>query len=297
MRAGLPARCRSLLLLLLAAPLSACAHTPSFFQAAGPVAAEQRDLFWIVTALLMLVVLPVFIGLPYVLWRFRQGNRQSDYRPTWDFSWKLEWLVWGVPVVVVAILGVVLWTTTHRLDPYKRLPGKSEVRVQAVALDWKWLFIYPDQHIATVNRLVIPVGRPVHIDLTSDTVMQSLMIPQLGGQIYAMAGMRTQLNLKADRPGSYFGENTQYNGKGFHKQNFETLAVPSAAFDAWAAQTAQGDRPLDRATYARLSQESVIARPISFSAVPAGMFDRIMRKYMYPEHKPVSGPAGDEAMQ
>ena len=183
-----------------------------------------------------------------------------------------------------------------KFDPYKRLPGNGDaLEVQAIALDWKWLFIYPQQNVATVNRLVIPVGRPVHIDLTSDTVMQSLMIPQLAGQIYAMAGMRTQLNLRADRPGAYFGENTQYNGDGFHEQNFVTDAVPAAAFQAWAKKAAQGNLTLDDARYDILSRQSTLPRPLAFSSVSPGLFQQIVDKYH--GHAPQAAPRREASRQ
>ena len=280
------ARFRPVFALAITGALAGCAASPSFFNAAGPVAAEQRELFWIVNLLLLAVVLPVFIGLPYVLWRFRRGNADSSYQPKWTFNLKLEFFIWGVPIAVVLALSVILWQATHRLDPYKRLDGAGAIDVQVVGLDWKWLFIYPDQHIATVNKLVIPAGRPVHLELTSDTVMQSFFIPQLGSQIYAMAGMRTQLNLKADRPGVYLGENTQYNGDGFHRQNFRTYAVSDAQFDTWVKRVQSGSQPLDAARYAALSKQSVPDRPIEFSAVPNRMFATIIGKYLYSnDHK------------
>ncbi|HEX7657215.1 MAG TPA: COX aromatic rich motif-containing protein [Sphingomonas sp.] len=280
----------------LSASLGGCASSPSFLLPAGPIAGEDRHLLVIVLLLLLIVVVPVFVGLPWVLWRYRRGNAKASYQPRWDFSKPLEFAIWGVPALIVVILGWQLWVTTHRLDPYKRLPGNGDaLEVQAIALDWKWLFIYPQQNVATVNRLVIPVGRPVHIDLTSDTVMQSLMIPQLAGQIYAMAGMRTQLNLRADRPGAYFGENTQYNGDGFHEQNFVTDAVPAAAFQAWAKKAAQGNLTLDDARYDILSRQSTLPRPLAFSSVSPGLFQQIVDKYH--GHAPQAAPRREASRQ
>lgn len=273
-------RRRLVLLAPLLTALTGCAASPSFLLPAGPVASEDRHLFVMVIALLMVVVLPVFIGLPWVLWRYRHSNPRGPYEPKWKWSTAFEFAIWGVPALIVVVLGWQLWTETHKLDPYKRFAGNGDaVEVQAVALDWKWLFIYPDQHIASVNRLVIPVGAPVHIDLTSDTVMQALMIPQLAGQIYAMAGMRTQLNLVASKPGAYFGENTQYNGDDFHKQNFVTDAVSPAAFKAWAARAATGHATLDAAHYAWLTREFTPKAPMLFSAVEPQLFQHIIDKY------------------
>ena len=289
MKQSAGARFRPIFALLIAGTLTGCAASPSFFRAAGPVAAEQRELFWIVNLLLLAVVLPVFIGLPYVLWRYRRGNIDSTYQPKWTFNTKLEFFIWGVPIAVVLALSVILWHATHQLDPYKRIDGQGQVTVQVVGLDWKWLFIYPDQHIATVNKLVVPAGRPVHLELTSDTVMQSFFIPQFGSQIYAMAGMRTQLNLKADRPGVYLGENTQYNGNGFHRQNFRTYAVSDAQFDAWVKQVQSGSQPLNAARYAALSKQSVPEHPIEFSSVPSQLFAHIIGKYLYPKQQQEGG--------
>ncbi|KHK90899.1 COX aromatic rich motif-containing protein [Novosphingobium malaysiense] len=269
-----------MLLVALMPALAGCAGTPSFLLPAGPIASDQRHLFFVVIALMMIVVLPVFLGLPWVLWRYRQGNDKSDYQPKWSFSKPLEFAIWGVPVLVVVALAWQVWTQTHKLDPYKRLEGRGDpIEVQAVGLDWKWLFIYPRQGIATVNRLVVPAGRPVHISLTSDTVMQSLMIPRLGGQIYAMAGMRTQLNLIADRPGRYLGENTQYNGKGFHLQKFDADAVTPAQFDRWIAQARAGRPALDAERYAQLAKQSVPDEPMVFGSVPPDLFAGIIDKY------------------
>ena len=163
----------------------------------------------------MILLTPVFA------WHNRLANTRSAYRPQWSFSWPLEGLIWIPPTLIVVSLAVLVWRDTHALDPYRPLPSDlPPTEVQAVALDWKWLFIYPDKQIAAADELVFPADRPVHLKLTSGTVMQSLLFPQLAGQIFAMAGMTTQLNIAADRPGTYRGENTQFNGEGFQRQKF-----------------------------------------------------------------------------
>lgn len=267
---------------------------PSFLNPAGPVAAEDRHLLLWVILLMLIVVVPAIVLTPLFAWRYRLTNKQSPYRPKWSFSWSLEVLIWGAPVIIVAVLGVSLWSETHRLDPYRPIPSeKPALRVQVVGFDWKWLFIYPEQHIATVNELVFPADRPVHLSLTSDTVMQSFMIPRLGGQIYAMAGMRTELNLKSDAPGSFVGENTQFNGDGFQKQRFQALALPPQGFSLWVSQIRSTGTPLDAAAYAKLSRRSVPPAPIAFSAVEPNLFEHIIDRYRdSPAPMPARGTGG-----
>jgi cytochrome o ubiquinol oxidase subunit 2 len=203
--------------------------------------------------------------------------------PKWS-SVALHVLAWLVPAAIVGVLAVMTWTYTHRLDPYKPLAtAGAPLEVQVVALDWKWLFIYPQQGVATVNLLVIPVGRPVSFDITSDTVMNAFFIPQLGGQVYAMAGMRTELHLLADRAGTYFGENTQYNGRGFPYQNFEVLARPQADFDIWVSEVKQQGRSLHWPDFQALQQPSVRVSAQTYKAVDDGLFERIIRSHRAPE--------------
>ncbi len=224
---------------------------------AGPIAASQWRLYVIVGIVLVFVAGPVLLLTPLIAWHYRLSNKHNAFRPNWDFSWTLEGFIWIPPTGIVIGLGFLLWHYTHALDPYRPLASdQPALEVQAVGLDWKWLFIYPDQRIATVNQLVIPVGRPVHISLTSGTVMQSLLIPQLAGQIYAMAGMTTQLNLAASRPGVYRGENTQFNGAGFQNEKFDVVALPPADYDRWVARVRASAHPLDAAAYAWLFRQS-----------------------------------------
>jgi len=271
-----------------------CSPLPGFFLPAGPVASQDRHLFLIVVALLMVVALPVFIGLPWILWRFRRGNAASSYRPQWDFSWPFEIAAWGVPIVIVAVLGWFTWNATHRLDPYHSIGKGDPVEVQAIALDWKWLFIYPQQGVASVNRLVLPTGRPVHIDLTSDTVMQSLLIPRLAGQIYAMAGMRTQLNLMASAPGRYNGANTQYNGNGFSRQSFAVNVIDDRAFTHWLADARSAGQPLDAYSYRKLAARSVIDRPMTLAPVAPHLFADVIARYHPTGPKPTPKASGGE---
>jgi cytochrome o ubiquinol oxidase subunit 2 len=186
-------------------------------------------------------------------------------------------LVWGLPVVIVCVLSWKLWEQSFQLDPYNSLDStQAPLEVQVVSLDWKWLFIYPEQGVASVNALMIVAGRPVRFRLTSGTVMQSFIIPRLGGQIYTMAGMVTQLNLMASEPGEFRGENTQYNGMGFADQKFKASAVSQADFNAWAADTRRAKPPLDQDAWAQLAQRSVLPVPQFFGSVPGGFFAQVV---------------------
>jgi cytochrome o ubiquinol oxidase subunit 2 len=247
-----------------------------FLAPAGPAAWHTRHEFLLVCVVMLFVIGPVLLLTPLIAWHYRLANTRSAYRPQWGFSWPLEGLIWIPPTLIVVFLGVYLWRSTHQLDPYKPLPGQP-IEIQAVALDWKWLFIYPAQDVATVNRLVIPAGQPVHLSLTSGTVMQSFMVPRLAGQIYAMAGMQTQQNLQADAPGSFFGENVQFNGMGFQNERFQATALDAAAFARWLAETRAQPNRLDAAAYEALSRRSVLPHPLAFGAVEPGLFGRIVK--------------------
>lgn len=244
------------------------------------MASGEHSLFFLVIVLTLVVVVPVLVLVPWLAWRYRRNASKSAYRPRWEFSKPVEIVIWGVPVVVTAVLAVILWHQAYRLDPYRPLSSTaSPLEVQVVGLDWKWVFIYPDQRIATVNTLAIPAGRQVHLTLTSDTVMQSLMIPRLAGQIYAMAGMQTQLYLQADHVGQYRGENTQYNGEGFHRQKFQARAMSAKDFEQWVDDVHRSTGTLDCAAYTALQKRDVVAKPRLYSGVQPGLFEWIVGKY------------------
>ncbi|WP_298089203.1 cytochrome ubiquinol oxidase subunit II [uncultured Sphingomonas sp.] len=265
---------------LLLGGCAALSH--GFLNAAGPVADNQRHLFALVAVVLAFIAAPVLLLVPLIGWHYRRANRHHAYRPKWTFSWGLEGLIWVPPLLLVVLLSVLLWRATVRDDPYRPLAdGRGAVArplvVQAIALDWKWLFVYPDARIAAVDQLAIPVGRPVRLDLTSATVMQSMLIPRLGGQIYAMPAMRTQLNLRADHAGIYRGANVQYNGNGFARQSFEVLALSPAEYAAWLARVRRGAQPLDAGAWAKLARRQVAPAPSFYVATPPGLFHRVMQ--------------------
>ncbi len=230
----------------------------SFMDPQGPIAAVQKTHLLRATVLIMIAVLPVLVLVPLIALRYqRRKGSAAEYRPKWDFSGKLEFAMWGVPVVIVALLSFYLWKATHRLDPYAAPFGETPaLNVQVVGLDWKWLFIYPDLGIATVGEFGIPVKQQVAMTLTTDTVMQSFMIPALAGQIYAMPGMTTQLHLVADTPETMQGENTQYNGRGFTKQKFLTQAMQPEDFNAWVESVRTHGIPLTEDTYRTLAMRT-----------------------------------------
>ncbi|QQN74718.1 cytochrome c oxidase subunit II [Croceicoccus sp. YJ47] len=278
-----------LLLGMLLPQAAMAAPTQSFLQPMGPVAEEQAAHLWRVIAIAMVVILPVLIGVPLLVWRYRIGAKGAKYTPEWDYSAKLEWLLWGVPVAVVIVLASWLWYSTNRLDPYEPM-GPQPLRIQAIGLDWKWVFLYPDEGVATVNALAIPVGRPVELTLTTDTVMQSMLIAPLTGQIYAMPGMTTKLNFAATRTGVAEGENTQFNGAGFGRQKFTVTAMAPARHAAWLADARRAPM-LDAATYRILRHRSVLAEargelglsraatPLYFALPIPDMFERVVAKY------------------
>ena len=247
----------------------------------GPIGETER--FVIITAflLMMIVVVPVFIMGFWFPRKYKASNTEAPYMPKWSYSAKIDFFMWAVPIVIVTALAVLAWITTHSLDPYKPIHSTGDpVNIEAVCLDWKWLFIYPDQNIATVNQIAFPVNVPVSFKITSDTVMASFFIPQLGSQIYAMAGMRTRLHLLADKPGTYAGHNQQFTGRGYADMHFEANAVSSEEFQSWVQKVRQSQGKLDLDRYEKLAKPSVGYYPVTyFSSVKPDLFEYILRKY------------------
>jgi cytochrome o ubiquinol oxidase subunit 2 len=247
----------------------------------GPVAAQEKSLIITATLLMLIVVIPVIVMTLAFAWRYRASNREATYRPNWSYSHRIEVAVWSVPVAIIAVLGVLTWKTTHELDPYKPLESSVKpIEVQVVALDWKWLFIYPEQHIATVNEIQFPAGTPVNFKITSDTVMNVFFIPQLGSQIYAMAGMQTQVHLIADQPGTYDGLSANFSGAGFPDMKFKATATSQAGFDAWVAKVKASGNKLGLDNYADLAKPSSKAPVKYFSFVEPVLFAAVLDKTM-----------------
>jgi cytochrome o ubiquinol oxidase subunit 2 len=240
----------------------------------GPVGAAEAQILWETFWAMMLVVVPVIALTLGFAWWFRASNTRATYRPTFAYSGKVEFSIWIVPLLLILFLATLAWSGAHDLDPYKPLKSdRRPVRVEVVSLDWKWLFIYPDYGVASVNDLALPVGTPVEFSLTSATVMNSFFIPQLGSQIYTMPGMQTRLALQADKPGLYRGLSAQFSGDGFSDMHFAVHATDAAGFARWVAAAKASPARLDAAAYDRLTAQHAPATAAQFGAVEAGLFD------------------------
>jgi cytochrome o ubiquinol oxidase subunit II len=251
----------------------------------GPIADAERGLLIDAFSVMMLVIVPVIVMALAFAWRYRSSNRRATYAPTWSYSAKVDAVVWLIPALIVIAVAVLVWRSTHKLDPYREIASSAPpLDVQVVAQDWKWLFVYPEQGIAVVNQMAIPAGRPISLRITSDTVMNSFYVPALAGQIYAMAGMQTRLQMLADAPGRFVGRNTQYSGGGFSDQHFEVLALTAADFDAWVAKAKQSPDKLDAATYARLTEKSRRNPVTYYATVEPKLFDSIIEKWNHGQH-------------
>lgn len=246
----------------------------------GPIALAERNLLLDAFYVMLVVIVPIIVLTIFFAWKYRASNTEAEYAPTWSNSVRIDAFVWLVPAAIVIVVALLLWRDTHRLDPYRPIASKEPTtEVQVVAQDWKWLFIYPEQGIAVVNQLAFPAGRPVSLRITSDTVMNSFYVPQLAGQIYAMAGMQTRLQMLADQPGKFVGRNSMYSGGGFSHQHFEVQSMSQADFDAWIAKARQAPAKLDAGTYPALAAKSK-ANPITFySTVEPGLYESIIMKY------------------
>ncbi|WP_252769525.1 ubiquinol oxidase subunit II [Ideonella oryzae] len=265
---------------LLATLLSGCKG--GILDPKGPIGADEKSLILTATFLMLLVVVPVILMTLVFAWKYRASNSAAVYTPKWAHSTKIEVVVWTIPVVIVIGLAILAWETTHKLDPYRPLDSaKTPIKVDVVALNWKWLFIYPDLGIATVNQLAFPKDTPVNFRITSDVAMNSFFIPQLGGQIYAMAGMETKLHLLANEAGSYDGMSANYSGAGFSGMKFKAIATETPEdFQAWVAKVKTQATPLDAQAYLALAQPSENNLPAYFTAAEPRLFDAVMHKYM-----------------
>ena len=248
------------------------------------VVAEGTSTLLIDAFIIMLpIVVPTILASLIFGWWYRSSNRRADFEPSFVESGKIELITWSIPLLTIMLLGSVAWIGSHDLDPAKPLSKEEPHKVQVVSLDWKWLFIHPDQNVASVNRLVVPAGVPIHFTLTSASVMNAFFIPQLGSMIYTMNGMATQLHLKANGPGTFMGLSTMFSGNGFADMKFKTEAVPKADFDAWAKETSSGGGPtLSSQAYKDLSVQSMNVAPFTYSSVEPGLFNKIVMQELPP---------------
>lgn len=255
----------------------------AMFEGSGSIASEQARLIIIAAILMMLIVVPVIFMTFIIAWRYRASNKKAKYDPDWSHSVILEILCWGIPCIIILVLAVLAWITSHTLDPYRSI--KSSVKpltVQAIALDWKWVFIYPEQGIATINYIEIPKDTPISFEITSQGPMNSLWIPQLGGQIYAMAGMRTRLHLVATQEGIFNGGSANYSGEGFAEMTFKVKSDSPEEFNAWVNEVKTASETLTYSKFNALIAPTKAVPVTYFSQVDENIFDNEMMKFMMP---------------
>jgi cytochrome o ubiquinol oxidase subunit II len=261
--------------LIGAATLGGC--TEGVLDPQGPIAFAERQILLNALGIMLAIVIPVILAILAVAFWFRASNQRASYLPDFKYSGRLELLVWSIPAMTVLLVGGVAWVGAHDLDPGKPLSSTVKpVNVQVVSLDWKWLFIYPEQGIASVNKLVVPVGTPISFELTSSSVMNSFFVPQLGSQIYAMSGMATRLQLQADHVGTYPGFSAMFSGDGFADMRFAVDAVSSDKFAQWVSQAREAGPMLDTRSYKDLTKPSQAVAPFTYRAVAADLFSGIV---------------------
>lgn len=254
--------------------LASCREGPLDPQ--GPVGGAERIILYDATAIMLAVVIPVILLTLIFTWWFRSSNRRATYRPEWEYSGRIELIIWAIPALLILFLGGIAWISSHQLDPPRPLQSsKAALEVEVVSLDWRWLFIYPREQVATVNYLVIPRGVPVHFRLTSTSVMNSFFIPELGSQIYTMPGMTTQLNLQADKSGSYPGISAQFSGPGFSDMNFIVRAESGEGFATWVAEARGQGGVLDGSAVAELLRPTRAGGQLTYGAVAKDPFEAI----------------------
>jgi cytochrome o ubiquinol oxidase subunit 2 len=265
-------------------------------QPKGVIADREHDLMVTTILLSLIVVVPVFALTIFIAWKYRAANTQAEYKPEWDGSRKLEFTWWVIPSVIILVLSVIAWRSSHQLDPFKPLESATPpVTIQVVALQWKWLFIYPDQQIATVNYVQFPEKTPVNFVITADAPMNSFWIPSLGGQIYAMSGMSTKLHLMANETGVFDGSSANISGKGFAGMKFKAEAVSQDNFYGWMQSVKQSSNVLNMDEYEKLAKPSENSLPSTYASVTSGLYDNVIMKYMAPPKSEITSemmPAG-----
>lgn len=282
---------KSLLLLLIAPSVTAgvwvylkSANIP-VLEPSGTVGDKQKDLIIITVVLSLIVVIPVYIMLIGFAWRYREGNKQAKYDPGFTHSRLLEGIWWAIPLAIITVLAVITYRSSHELNPFKPLDNRPEMKIQVVSLQWKWLFIYPKEGIASLNVVKLPSNTPIDFEITSDAPMNSFWIPQLGGQIYAMSGMSTHLRLDAKKTGTYAGSSANISGKEFSSMSFNAQAQTQSDFNKWADRVKRSSpNILDRGTYEILAKPSIEQGETYFGSVEPGLFDKIVSKYMTPKY-------------
>jgi cytochrome o ubiquinol oxidase subunit II len=281
---ALALRCGGLLALLA---LTGC--EPGILPSHGVVGKGDTTIMIDSFAIMLAIVVPTIVATLAFAWWFRSSNSRARRRPDFIYSGQIEMITWSIPLMTIMLLGGVAWLGSHELDPARPLPSEEvPLNVQAVSLDWKWLFIYPDHNVATVNRLVIPVGTPVHFRLTSASVMNAFFVPKLGSMIYTMNRMTTQLYLNADQPGTFLGMSSHFSGDGFADMEFKVEALPTDRFSAWVDETRKGAAAtLTSQAYRDLSKQSMKVAPFAYSAVEPDLFHKIVTQALPPGPGPI----------
>jgi cytochrome o ubiquinol oxidase subunit 2 len=261
-------------------------HT-AVLSSAGPVSEGDRIILLDSLAIMLAIVIPTIAATLAIAYWFRASNRRAKYLPDWAYSGRLELIVWSIPALVIFFLGGIAWISAHLLDPAQPLKSKLDpLEVEVVSLDWKWLFIYPRQHVASINQLTVPAGVPLDLKITSASVFNVFFVPQLGSEIYSMYGMTTRLNLQADHPGVYSGLSAHFSGDGFPGMAFNVYAVSTEQFNQWVTTTQTSGPVLDDAGYRKLLVQSQDVKPYTYRDVPAGLFEDIVNQRLPPGNGP-----------
>jgi cytochrome o ubiquinol oxidase subunit 2 len=275
---------------LVVAPIVLTACHPAVLDPRGVIGIADKTILIDSLAIMLAIVVPTIAAVLGVAWWYRASNTRARYLPDFAYSGRLELIVWAIPLLVITLLGGVAWIGAHDLDPAEPLASNTPaLEVQVVSLDWKWLFIYPNQHVASVNQLVVPAGAPIHFTLTSASVMNAFFVPQLGSMIYTMNGMTTQLNLQADAPGTFAGLSSHYSGDGFSGMHFEVRAVPADQFAAWIETTRKAGPTLNADGYATLVKQSMNVSPFTYRAADPDLFQKIVTQKLPPGPGPQTG--------
>jgi len=265
------------------APLGLGSCSGGVLDPLGPVGAGDATILIDATVVMLAIVIPTILLAFWMAWRYRASNRKAEYLPYWSYSGRLEALVWSIPILTIMFIGGLIWIGSYRLDPFKPLESKTPpLEVEVVSLDWKWLFIYPQQGIATINQLVVPAGTPVHFSITSASVFNVFFVPRLGSMIYAMPGMISQLSLQADQEAQLWGTSAQFSGDGFSDMQFDVKSVPAAAFDTWVNGVKGTGPSLDRSAYAGLLQQSQRVAPATYGSIDPQLFQAVATQKIAP---------------
>jgi cytochrome o ubiquinol oxidase subunit II len=275
--------------------LAGCSEN-SIFRPAGPIGDADITILLDALVIMLLIVVPTIIAILLFAWWFRASNDRALHLPRWEYSGRVELVVWSIPALVVLFLGGVAWIGSHDLDPASPVNQTKPLEIEVISLDWKWLFVYPKERVASINRLVIPAGRPVRFRITSASVFNSFFIPRLGSQIYTMNGMVTQLNLMAHHPGTYHGLSAQFSGDGFSDMGFSVDAVSEPDFAKWVAAAQASGPVLDENAYRALLKQSIVRTPYTYRDVTPHLFDLVVAQVLPPGRGPLSASAKPEIL-